>query len=251
MSKKLGKVSFNFLKDFEFEHGVGEYDSKRICIMSGANLATKIAEGKTTLGAVIGIVQLYEELEDLLSVYSPTKKQERRIEKLEELLASIPEESDNVSCVSPTLQDLLILRNDTTEDLTELKKWALAMLPRILGTKGTLKQEFKLEEVSMAARVAAVSQLLRMPARERAQEAIERAKKAIKALEDDEFSYGHGLLGEAESFARDAVDTKSDFDNYCSLDVDARLSVLDAQIEAVLAAVKARKARAKSKAKRK
>lgn len=121
MSTKLKPVDLSFLADWTFVGGVGNYRNKQACIMSALFLATKIAEGKVTLNQVL-------------------ESDPNRSGPLGEY--------DRVSCVSPWMRDKVVERNDSFPDTMEdkRKEWALAMLPRLLGTYLGEKFEKKLRQ---------------------------------------------------------------------------------------------------------
>jgi hypothetical protein len=105
---KLTPVDLSFLGEWKFVQGVGYYAHKEACIMSALFLAVKIAEGKVTLDQVL--VEKYDPPSKALGEY------------------------DHVSCVSKTLRDAVVERNDGFNSDDARKEWALKMLPRLLGT---------------------------------------------------------------------------------------------------------------------
>jgi hypothetical protein len=112
-----------FAQDWKFVAGVGNYNHKQACIMSALYLATKIAEGKTTLEKVLA-----------------------PIPKNDDYYTDPLPEQDRVTCVSDLLRDALVERNDSFENEDARTKWAIPLLPRVLGTKLGNKFEQKVKQ---------------------------------------------------------------------------------------------------------
>lgn len=128
--KKLPPVDLSILKSFKFVKGNGSYPARQACIMSAGRLAVDIAAGKTTLD---------QALDPLLTPYP----------------------SDQIECVHELVRELCIeindyaFENDSVEGDKARTKWALATLPRILGTtKGGKHTTKKIVKVSAQARSA-------------------------------------------------------------------------------------------------
>lgn len=122
--EKIKPLDLSIFKDFTFSGGAGEYGEKQVCIMSALHLATQIALGQTTLEEAIMSRAEFEE----------------RWSNREQI-----EESDQVECVSETVRDLCIARNDIMVDTGARKEWAMRMMPRIVATNLGDKFEAKVE----------------------------------------------------------------------------------------------------------
>lgn len=117
MAKKpLKPVDLSFLAEFNFVEGNGHYPDRKVCVMTGLHLAVAIAEGRTTLAQALD--------------------PEKRVSAL-----------TSVDCVSPVLRDLIMQRNDAFSNPQARKKWALQMLPRLLGTYRGKREEKRLNKI--------------------------------------------------------------------------------------------------------
>lgn len=188
-AKALPPVDLSFLKDFTFKAGSGSYADKHICIMNGLYLATEIAAGRVTLA-------------EALSPSSPRHP-----------YGMTPD--DSVSCVSGVLTQAVIYRNDCELKATARKKWALALLPRLLGTNMGLAMEHRAEKlvrnlaqkylVEEAKRLA--EKFLKKPDNDYlidAQQSMEAAFDAdIHSIEEDEEALDYVIEGLLDLFEKE------------------------------------------------
>lgn len=110
-------LDLSIFEKFEFVHGAGDYQGRRVCIMSALYLATEIAAGHTTLEDSIMSDDDWDSLADDL--------QKGRVRA---------QTRDRVSCVDDVIRDHCITRNDNTDDPAEAREWAMKTMPRITGT---------------------------------------------------------------------------------------------------------------------
>jgi hypothetical protein len=85
-------LNLDFLGNWDFVHGTGDYAEHQACTMSAAVAAWRVSRGED-----LGVA------------------------------------TDRLECVDPVLRVLVIRRNDATP-VGDLRSWALAMIPRIVGT---------------------------------------------------------------------------------------------------------------------
>lgn len=113
--KALKPVDLSFLADFVFVGDNGHYEDKEVCIMNALYLAVEIAEGRLTL---------------------------------EQALKGQIGVSTSVDCVHDVIHNLAMSANDSFRDDAARKAWALATLPRLLGTRaGGKRQTARIENL--------------------------------------------------------------------------------------------------------
>lgn len=252
--KPSKKVSFEFLKDFSFRCGVGNYAAREVCIMSAANLAVLVAEGKANLGDITRYSQIQDRLKELSRIrwYSShgtwSRKNQEEYDQLmiEADALALPSATDHLSCVSDHLRVLLINRNDSTTDKAELKAWALKYLPKIIGTKRNKKVEASAAAAGRAARAKVENKFLEEHHGDQSKEAQERLKNAISVMKKEINSKnpdGKYLLYYAEELAdaqEELHDLSPEHNDSCDyLTNEEHLEAADAEIDAVIKVLQA------------
>lgn len=202
----LPPVDLSILDQFAFVAGSGNYGGRQVCIMTGLHLCTEIAAGRITL---------------------------------EEALAGEVDVQDRVDCVSRVLNSLCISRNDSFSDLdnanVKRKDWAVALLPKLLGTKRS-------EEIEERAQIL-VQEVGDREYRKYNRELKAYVEKDISALvkESKELAQKYIDMGDGQ-YLRRAIDVldlingvEQNSDWFEDEKVQARhCAVLDAKIEAVI-----------------
>lgn len=223
VKETLPPVDLTFLWEWDFVGGTGDYQHQRVCIMSALYLATEIAAGRTTLAIALG---KEEPPEDNLETEYP-------VERITE--------QDRVSCVSPTLRTLVVQRNDHFDEGRddadpERKAWALALLPKLLGTDRGPGMEKRLRAVrTKAAAAFEKAQARKLREKEKKDRAEAEAKLHAARLEliaKYEKTRKEDFLRDAYYLELDSFAPDSEYDEDDDDDTGLRL---DAEIAAVLA----------------
>lgn len=129
-------LDFSVLDQFEFIGGTGNYGSKQVCAMTALHLVVEIAKGTVTLAQATGQEPMPGRRVIRKQMFSDTPE------------GGIPV-ADHVACVSPTLNAIVIRRNDAMEDPEERKKWAMKILPKLVGTNLGARFENRLEKLTV------------------------------------------------------------------------------------------------------
>jgi hypothetical protein len=140
--------------------------------------------------------------------------------------------TDELECVDPAVRKLCIVRNDQTKSATDRKAWALAMIPRIVGTKNKALERKRAECIARyAARVIAAEAMdsAKLP---------EEAEK-LRALGDDApMSAVRAVASEARDSAYNAAAVAAYAAAAAAVDAAADAAA-DAAVAAVVDAVAA------------
>lgn len=182
MSKK--KLNFSLLDKLTICAGIGK--GKRICTMQAANLLGQIAEGKITLK---------EALEG--DIY--------------------PE--DKLDCVHPELNYLCITINDSLETDKQRKTFAKKYLPQIVGTRGTAKQNAKIDAAIDKAEQGLEDEITEENAKVYKNKLAKLVAKYLKTYNVLDFSLAEEIRDTADEIV-DVLEKDIDLDDYTeSLDI--------------------------------